>query len=542
MREKPSDLTKLVLKKSKFYIIIKALTCIIYRAIAIIIPVLLSNAINEVTGKNYNNAINIALIALILAIIFRIFDVINTYTWHNLYNKMYERFTSIGVKETVNNSLYSLSRINVGEFLNIMSTDISVICEFYCNLIMRTIRILEITIIFVYFFKINFYIGLTAIVVIIICLLLILLFSNIIEKLNKDKSYKLDERGFILNEMMLSIKEIKNFNLLNIIKNRVNKSTKKYTEAFKKQRIVEDIAKYIIVGFVEIVRWTLFIYCIKQVSIGAIQIGTILVIYNYYGQLLDGYSEFATINIGIRQLKVSENRFFKLAKYSHMIKTDGVELENVIGKIKFNNIVYGDKLNPIFNKLSLEIKANSINTITGNSDSGISGIADLLLKLNTQHSGTIKLDGVDIRDINDNEYFNLISDIDEQPTFFKLSVKDNLSISNSTFDKCISICKLLNIHDDIIKLKYGYDTILNTNDDTLKPMTKYKLYLAKILIKNTKIIIFNKTLDNLENIDDILNILNEKKNSHTIIIITNSKKIIKLSDNNIIIDNGKVKK
>ena len=75
-------------------------------------------------------------------------------------------------------------------------------------------------------------------------------------------------------------------------------------------------------------------------------------------------------------------------------------------------------------------------------------------------------------------------------------------------------------------------------------MTKYKLYLATVLIKNTKIIIFNKTLDNLDKkiIDDILKILIEMKYNHTIIIITNNKNIIKLSDNNIIISNGKLKK
>ena len=544
MRGKPSDITKKVLKESKLYIIIKAIICIIYRSIVIIIPMLLSSAINEATNKNFNTSTRIAIIALLFAIALRIFDVINTYTWHILYNKMYEKFTSVGIKETINNSLYSLSRINIGEFLNIMSNDINVICEFYCNLIMRTIRILEITVIFVYFFKINFYIGLTAIVVIIICLILILLFSNIIEKLNRDKLYKLDERNFILNEMMLSIKEIKSFNLLDIIRNRVNSASKKYTNSFKKQRVVEDIAKFTMIGFVEIVRWSLFIYCIKLISIGEMEIGTILVIYNYYGQLLDGYSEFATINVGIRQLKVSEKRFFKLVEFSHIIKNDGIYLENVTGNIVFSNIVYGDKDNPTFNNLSFEIKADSINVITGKSDSGISGVSDLLLNLNTQHSGTIKLDGVDIRDIKYSEYFDLISDIDEEPLFFKLSVKDNLNISNSTFEKYVKICKLLNIHDDIIKLKYGYDTILNTKYDTLKPMVKYKLYLAKVLIKNTKIIIFNKTLDNLDSniIDDILNILIEKRKNHTIIIITNNNKITKIADNVINIDKGKVKK
>ena len=88
MRGKPSDITKKILKESKLYIIIKAIICIIYRSIVIIIPMLLSSAINEATNKNFNTSTRIAVIALLFAIALRIFDVINTYTWHILYNNL----------------------------------------------------------------------------------------------------------------------------------------------------------------------------------------------------------------------------------------------------------------------------------------------------------------------------------------------------------------------------------------------------------------------------------------------------------------------
>ena len=133
--KKPSDVTKLVLKKSKKYIIFRVFVSVVYRAIAMIIPILLSTAINHATHGDYDKAISISIISIVVVIIFRIFDILATYAWHKLYNCMYDNYTRIGVNKVFDNSIYSLSRFNIGEFLNMMSTDINVMADFYCNLI-----------------------------------------------------------------------------------------------------------------------------------------------------------------------------------------------------------------------------------------------------------------------------------------------------------------------------------------------------------------------------------------------------------------------
>ena len=84
--KKPSDVTKLVLKKSKKYIIFRVFVSVVYRAIAMIIPILLSTAINHATHGDYDKAISISIISIVVVIIFRIFDILATYAWHKLYN------------------------------------------------------------------------------------------------------------------------------------------------------------------------------------------------------------------------------------------------------------------------------------------------------------------------------------------------------------------------------------------------------------------------------------------------------------------------
>ena len=539
---KPSGATKLVLKKSKKYLFFKVLISVIYRAIAMITPILFSQAVNHVTNGNYKSAFAIASCAVFVVIIFRMCDIINTYSWHKLYNSMYDNYTKIGVNKVFDNSLYSLSRFNVGEFLNIMSTDINIMSDFYCNLIMRLIRIFEVLIIFVYFFMIDLYVGLAGVFMAIVSISVIFLSSKKIEKLNREKSVNFDNRNTIINEFLLSIREIKTFNIFNPMKNRIDQSTKTYSSSFLKQRVGEDIFKFSVVALIEAFRWGMFIYGIYLISNGQMEIGTLLIIYNYFTQLVDGFSEFATINIGIRQLKVSENRFFQLIIYSHEKLMLEKKYKFKDFNISFKDVVYGDKNNPQLKGVSLNIKSNSINTVSGLVGSGKNGIVDLLLKLNSQHSGTITIGDLKISDIDFDYYYKLVSSIDVSDRFLNISIKDNLSFVNDNFEEMIYYCKLLNIHEDILKLKYGYDTIVNSNDDTLKPETKMLLNIARILLKNTHVMIFDGVLGSLNNSNRklVFDILNNIKEEHTIIIVDDSEQVFKLSDNIILLDEGNI--
>ena len=541
---KASDVTKIVLKKSKKFIFLRLVCALVYRTIAMVTPILFSVAVNEVTNSNYQNAVLISIGAIFTVIIFRIFDILNTYSWHKLYNSMYDNYTEIGVNKVFDNSLYSLSRFNIGEFLNIMSTDINIMTDFHCNIIMRLIRIFEVLIIFVYFFIIDLYIGLAGIVIALISISIIFLSSKKIEQLNKNKSINLDNRNTIINEFLLSIREIKSFNIFNPMKKRIENSTEKYSKSYLDQRVGEDIFKFSSLAIIEACRWIMFIYGIYLITIGKMEIGTLLIVYNYFTQLVEGFSEFATINIGIRQLKVSQNRFYQLIIYSHdkLLLEQKYNFKNL--NIRFNNVLYGDKLNPRLKNVSFDIVSNSITSITGLVGSGKGGVVDLLLKLNSQHEGTIKIGDISISEIDFDYYYNLVSCVDVNDRFLNMSIKDNLNIVSGTFEEIIYICKRLKIHDEIANLKYGYDTILNSKDDTLAPNTKVLLNIARILLKNTKIMMFDKILSSLDGSSRkvVLEILNRIKQDHTIIIIDKNDEVLKFSDNVILLNESEVSK
>ena len=540
--KKPSDATWYVLKKSKKYIFWKIIISIIYRGILMITPIIFGAAVDKVTAGRYREAILISLCGVLAVVLFRINDIINTYSWHKMYNCIYDNYTKLGVNKVFDNSLHSLSRFNIGEFLNIMSTDINIIADFYCQLVMRVIRIFEVLIIFVYFFMIDFYIGVAGVVMGIISLIIIILSSKTIERLNRTKAYAFDKRNTIINEFLLSIREIKAFNIFEPIRNRITRSTEDYTKKYLNQRVGEDSFKFSILAFIEAFRWGLFIYGIYLISIGKMEMGALVIIYNYFAQLIEGFSEFTTINVGLRQLKVSENRFYQLVIYSKdkLMLDNKLKLNNY--NIKFRDVIYGDKENPRLKGVSFDIKSKSINAITGLVGAGKSGTVDLLLKLNRQHSGDITIGGVDINDISFDPYYGLVSCIDKDDRFLNISIKENLLFVKDNFEEIVFICKKLGIHDEILKLKNGYDTVLNSNEDTLKQNTKVLLNVARILLKDTRVMIFDSVLYllNKDSKRIVLDILNEIKEKHTIIIISKDDEVLSVADSIILLDEGRV--
>ena len=151
---------------------------------------------------------------------------------------------------------------------------------------------------------------------------------------------------------------------------------------------------------------------------------------------------------------------------------------------------------------------------------------------------------IKISEIDFDYYYNLVSCVDVNDRFLNMSIKDNLNIVSGTFEEIIYICKRLKIHDEIANLKYGYDTILNSKDDTLAPNTKVLLNIARILLKNTKIMMFDKILSSLDGSSRkvVLEILNRIKQDHTIIIIDKNDEVLKFSDNVILLNESEVSK
>lgn len=204
---------KTALKKHKWEYTFKLFISIALRGLLLLIPVVFSNIINEVTKKSYDKAIILVLISIGLTILYRVFEMINNYSYYKLYTALYKDYYDSSVRATNDNSIFSLSRFTMGEYSNILIDDANVVSTFFSNIVIRTVQILEFIFIYLYFLRLNIYLFIFVIVFSIVIFLFSLKTSKKLQILNQKTKLGLDELLSHTNEYFMGIKEIKSFNI-----------------------------------------------------------------------------------------------------------------------------------------------------------------------------------------------------------------------------------------------------------------------------------------------------------------------------------------
>lgn len=532
-----------VVKDSKFLFIIKLLISCVLRGVVLVIPFFYSYAVEKITDGNINQAYLLGGFLLIFTIVYYISEMINDYAYEKLYYKIYVGLTKMGLNFTEKNSIYSLSRISLGEYHSIMTSDIDVIADSYANIPMTIARIIELSFIFYYFFSVNTLVGLLTIIISIIVFITLYFGNKKVNRINAQDKASHDQRLGILQEYFLGMKEVKGFRLFHAINHRINKGYENYLNWHTRYGFSKVVVKYGALGIVDVSKILFLFYGFYLAYNGKMSLAVILLVYSYFDKLISSFTGLLDFNNKWQNSSVAKKRIFKLKEFSH----ENALRENpkIIGRavIDFQDIIYGKREDPILNHFTAHINSHSITVITGATGAGKTGVIDLLLKLNQQHEGTIKIDKVDICDYSDDIYFSSVAAVRKNPSFFHMSIRDNLEILEPDFKKIIDICKEIGVHEDIMKLTNGYDTIISESASNVTNDIKYLLSIVRVILKNPKILLFDETLNAFPKEIDLklMDYFRRTKGRHNVVIISKEKHVIEEADQVIFMIKGSVK-
>ena len=519
---------KKILLSHKKEFIYKFIISIILNVLLLIIPIYYSKIIDNITILNLRETYLNLLVFAILTILYRISEIYNQRAYYHLHSRLYHSYTNLGLCKTYYNSLYSLSRFSLSEFSNIMSEDFEFLSEYYSTLVIRIVEIFEFIYIIIYFFFINKIIGLLTIIVSIIVIIYLIIMNKKISQINLERKDKNDKRISFFQEIFLSLRAIKGFNILKIINKRSNETISNYIESNNKLNIKRYDVREISLGIVDIFKIIVLFFSIHLIFNGYMTIGIITLIYNYYSKLSELFTSIIVLSESANNKSVASKRIFKLFQYAKNREVEEKDNNDIKGDILFNNVLYGNKLTPILKNVSLSFPKNSFTILTGNMKNS-EGIFDLLLRYNDIHSGSIMIDKVNINEYSMNNISHNIGFVMENPILFNQTILDNLMLFDNDFQNIIHVCQKLDIYDYIMSLEKGFGTLLQDNASNINSDVKYLLAFANLLLKNPKIILIYNIWDKISNptLKIILDNLEELKKEHTIIIITKDNKIIK---------------
>lgn len=405
----------------------------------------------------------------------------------------------------------------------------------------NAIKLIIIVLIFMYY---NF--AIAGIVVVLDLLYLKLMndnSKNISKYYEGTRKYE-DKVTDTFNQMLSNLKQIKSLNLMPKLNDNLDKTRKRWSEQYEKRRDYMTKRYCVIPGLVYFGKILLYILLAYFVIIGKMTIDKLVLLISYFEMTITCTDLMLDNLLNLGTYGVQVHRIETILNCTPQKEIDFGEVDNdyINGMIEFKNVCYEYKGNKILDKVSFKVYPNEITTIIGHSGSGKTTIMSLLYRLNLVKSGEILIDKESIYNYSKNVYYTNVSGVFQKPFVFEMSIRDNLSLVDSNPQNQEEACKRVGIHDYILTLPKGYNTVISEEAHLLSDGQKQLLVIARALLSKAEILLFDEVTSNIDlnMTEKISNLLLDLKTDHTILLITHKPEIMEISDRIIVLDKGKV--
>ncbi|MBY0116101.1 ABC transporter ATP-binding protein [Paenibacillus sp. FSL H8-0317] len=222
-----------------------------------------------------------------------------------------------------------------------------------------------------------------------------------------------------------------------------------------------------------------------------------------------------------------------------------VEADQVNGHVTFESVTfaYGNKM-PAVTDINFDAAPGSVIGFLGGTGSGKSTIIQLLMRAYNVNSGTIKLDGKNIKDIGIRSLRSQIASVFQETFLFSSSIRNNISygLKNVTMDEIIRAAKLAKAHDFIMEFPDGYDTVVGERGMGLSGGQKQRIAIARALLKNPKILVLDDATSavDMETEHEIQSGFQEVMRGRTTFIIAHRISSLRHADEILVLDEGRV--
>ena len=241
---------------------------------------------------------------------------------------------------------------------------------------------------------------------------------------------------------------------------------------------------------------------------------------------------------------------FALLDEEEKIKDEGtktIDIKSADGfEIKYKNIefAYSEKKNTVFKNLNFTVAKNEKLAVAGESGSGKTTIINLLLRFYEPTSGSIYINGTDIKDLTLKSLRSLITVVSQETYLFNGTIKENLLHANEDADeeKLIDACKAANIHSFIQSLPEGYNTKVGERGLNFSGGQRQRIAIARAVLKNSPIVVLDEATSSVdtENENEIKQSLNHLLRNRTSITIAHRLNTIENSDRILVLLRGEI--
>jgi len=284
----------------------------------------------------------------------------------------------------------------------------------------------------------------------------------------------------------------------------------------------------------------------EQVLDGSITPGNIAEFIVYVNQLSIPVTMLGWVTTLIQRAAASQKRINEFLELQSDIKSGDTITDNFNGHICFNqvNFTYQDTGIQALKEVSFEIEPGQFVAIIGRTGSGKSTLANLIMRMFDADSGDISIDNIPLRQINLNFFRNQVGFVPQEVFLFSDNIKNNIAfgLNKVTEAEIENAARNAAVYHNIMDFKLKFDTMLGERGITLSGGQKQRVSIARALIKEPKILIFDDCLSAVDTKteEEILSNLGNVMKGKTSILIAHRISTIKKADKILVLEEGRI--
>ncbi|MCD0475373.1 ABC transporter ATP-binding protein/permease [Flavobacterium sp. EDS] len=458
----------------------------------------------------------------------------------DLKNEVFQQY------ERLSQNFYKQNR--TGDLMNRISEDVSKVRMYVGPAVMYTINtFIRFAIVIIYMYSVSPLLTLYTILPLPILSYCIFKLSTEINKRSTVFQQYLSKVSSFTQEIFSGIRVIKAYSLENQHQNNMidlaNESKSKSLNLAKVQSLFGPLM-IALIGISNLV--VIYFGGVMYINGSIKSLGTIAEFILYVNMLTWPVASLGWVSSMVQEAEASQKRLNEFLKIEPEIKNNNPNHSTIEGTISFENVTYTyeDTNITALNDVTFTVKKGETLAILGKTGSGKSTILSLISRLYDVSQGQITIDGIEISKLNLNDLRNNIGIVPQDAFLFSDSIKNNIKFGNpnATDEEVIEAAKNAVVHDNIINFNKQYDTILGERGITLSGGQKQRVSIARAIIKNPAILLFDDCLSavDTETEETILNNLFEICKDKTTIIVSHRVSSAKNADRIIILEEGKI--
>ena len=479
--------------------------------LGIILPIYAAMLISSLTNSQLDQLLYMSVVVLLLRFLRDAFVFIYESLYAKAHKSMSDSMSADLTEKMLKIRVESIRKHGSGLFIQRLTDDVLGLAEIFYLVLLDSAEIIQFIGILIGFALISpplfFYEIIT--IVILTCI-----------ETHRANLYQQDERKLRLSkevytdaisEIVNANREIKLYRGEKTFLETVRRRNDTFTTQSRQKRSTLLRYKFIRWNLREIFGFIFVILLISFIKEGRFDVTIAVVLFNYNENMYGAVATYGSLMGRIKMFLLSSERLYQLSSSrDYPVERFGnTHIDRLRGEISFEDVTFaypsgteGGSGRTILDHMDLHIEPGEYVAITGRSGCGKTTMFNLITKLYETPRGTIRLDGVNIKELDADSIRGNIAIVSQNPHIMHMTIRENFRIVKPDADEeeMIAACKQACIHDDIMAMPDGYDTLIMEDGSNISGGQRQRLAIAMCILKDAPILLMDEATSALDSI------------------------------------------